>query len=71
VDTTTFEVRTGDREVVADITRRCRRFVEDAGGDGLLHEVPRLTAATVHADVLGHTHELTAHHGVARPDRRG
>lgn len=29
----------------------------------LLHEVPRLSAATVHADVVGHTHELTAHHG--------
>src|SRR3954451_22767325 len=28
----------------------------------LLHDVPRLTAATVHADPQGHLHELTAHH---------
>jgi cation diffusion facilitator family transporter len=28
----------------------------------LLHELPRLTAAMVHADVAGGTHELTAHH---------
>jgi len=28
----------------------------------LLHEIPRLTAATVHADVAGAAHELTAHH---------
>lgn len=28
----------------------------------LLHELPRLAAATVHADPEGHRHELTAHH---------
>jgi divalent metal cation (Fe/Co/Zn/Cd) transporter len=28
----------------------------------LLHDVPRLTAALVHADVVGGNHELTAHH---------
>jgi cation diffusion facilitator family transporter len=28
----------------------------------LLHEIPRLTAAMVHADVAGAAHELTAHH---------
>jgi len=28
----------------------------------LLHEIPRLTAALVHADVAGGSHELTAHH---------
>jgi cation diffusion facilitator family transporter len=28
----------------------------------LLHEIPRLTAAMVHADVAGGAHELTAHH---------
>jgi cation diffusion facilitator family transporter len=28
----------------------------------LLHELPRLTAAMVHADPEGHVHELTAHH---------
>jgi cation diffusion facilitator family transporter len=31
----------------------------------LLHDLPRLMAATVHADPQGHVHELTAHH--ARP----
>jgi cation diffusion facilitator family transporter len=28
----------------------------------LLHDLPRLTAAMVHADPQGHLHELTAHH---------
>jgi cation diffusion facilitator family transporter len=28
----------------------------------LLHELPRLSAATVHADPQGHDHELTGHH---------
>jgi divalent metal cation (Fe/Co/Zn/Cd) transporter len=28
----------------------------------LLHDLPRLTAATVHADPHGVAHELTAHH---------
>ena len=28
----------------------------------LLHDIPRLTAAMVHADPQGHLHELTAHH---------
>ena len=28
----------------------------------LLHDLPRLTAAMVHADPEGHLHELTAHH---------
>ena len=28
----------------------------------LLHEVPRLSAAMVHADPYGHVHEMTAHH---------
>jgi divalent metal cation (Fe/Co/Zn/Cd) transporter len=28
----------------------------------LLHGLPRLTAAMVHADPEGHVHELTAHH---------
>jgi cation diffusion facilitator family transporter len=31
----------------------------------LLHDLPKLTAVTVHADPRGHVHELTAHH-VAR-----
>jgi secondary thiamine-phosphate synthase enzyme len=37
MQTTTFTVTTGSREVVADITRECRRFVAECAGDGLLH----------------------------------
>jgi secondary thiamine-phosphate synthase enzyme len=45
VETTTFEVATGAREAVRDITRECGRFAVDAGGDGLLHVfVPHATA---------------------------
>jgi secondary thiamine-phosphate synthase enzyme len=45
VETGTFEVDTGSREVVRDITRDCRRFAADHGGDGLLHVfVPHATA---------------------------
>ena len=41
---TTREYRTGDREVVLDITTDCRDFVADEG-DGLLHVfVPHATA---------------------------
>ena len=36
----------------------------------LLHEIPRLTAALVHADVDGATHELTAHHDSAAQHRQ-
>ena len=41
-----IEVRTGDREVVHDLTDRCERFVADVGSaDGLLHVwVPHATA---------------------------
>ena len=45
MQTTTFTVTTGRREVVADITRECRRFAAECGGDGLLHVfVPHATA---------------------------
>jgi secondary thiamine-phosphate synthase enzyme len=45
VQTATFTVRTGDREVVMDITSRCGQFAADVGGDGLLHVfVPHATA---------------------------
>lgn len=47
MQTTTFEIRTGDAETVADLTDRARRFARDAaaGGDGLLHVfVPHATA---------------------------
>ena len=45
MQTTTFEVETGDREAIADITQRCDAFVHECGGDGLLHVfVPHATA---------------------------
>jgi secondary thiamine-phosphate synthase enzyme len=45
VDTHTFEVETGSREVVRDLTRECGRFAGEAAGDGLLHVfVPHATA---------------------------
>ena len=45
MDTTTFEISTGDRESVADITTQCERFAAECGGDGLLHVfVPHATA---------------------------
>jgi secondary thiamine-phosphate synthase enzyme len=44
VETTLLTVRTGDREVVHDLTPACRDFVT-GGGDGLLHVfVPHATA---------------------------
>jgi secondary thiamine-phosphate synthase enzyme len=44
VETTLVQVRTGDREVVHDLTGECRRFVRGRG-DGLLHVfVPHATA---------------------------
>ena len=44
METTTLTVRTGDREVVHDLTAHCREFVRGAGS-GLLHVfVPHATA---------------------------
>jgi len=44
VDSTVLTVRTGDREVVHDLTRQCRDFARGRG-DGLLHVfVPHATA---------------------------
>jgi secondary thiamine-phosphate synthase enzyme len=44
VETSVVQVRTGDREVVHDLTGDCRRFVAGKG-DGLLHVfVPHATA---------------------------
>ena len=44
MDTTLLTVRTGDREVVHDLTAQCAQFVGGAG-DGLLHAfVPHATA---------------------------
>ena len=45
METDTFDLRTGDREAVADITDRCAAFAREHGGDGLLHVfVPHATA---------------------------
>jgi secondary thiamine-phosphate synthase enzyme len=47
MQTTTFEIETGSRDVVYDVTRACERFAAEAsnGGDGLLHVfVPHATA---------------------------
>ena len=45
METTTFELSTGDRESGADITLQCERFAAECGGDGLLHVfVPHATA---------------------------
>jgi len=45
VESRTFDLSTGDREAVVDITDRCAAFVREHGGDGLLHVfVPHATA---------------------------
>jgi secondary thiamine-phosphate synthase enzyme len=45
VDTSTFTLRTGQRDAVHDITGRCADFAGEVGGDGLLHVfVPHATA---------------------------
>jgi secondary thiamine-phosphate synthase enzyme len=46
--TTTFTVRTGGSDAIADLTPRCAEFAAQAGGDGLLHVfVPHATAGLV------------------------
>src|SRR3954463_2601135 len=46
METTTVEIRTGDREQVVDLTRRAEDFLREVGAvDGLLHVfVPHATA---------------------------
>jgi secondary thiamine-phosphate synthase enzyme len=45
MDTMTFSVETGSREVVLDITASCADFAASTGGDGLLQVfVPHATA---------------------------
>jgi secondary thiamine-phosphate synthase enzyme len=45
MDTFTFSVETGSREVVLDITAQCADYCASVGGDGLLHVfVPHATA---------------------------
>ena len=45
METDTFDLPTGSREAVVDITDRCAGFAREHGGDGLLHVfVPHATA---------------------------
>ena len=45
METDTFDLPTGSREAVVDITDRCAAFAGEHGGDGLLHVfVPHATA---------------------------
>lgn len=48
--------------VGADLTVVAGHAIAEQCEHRLLHEIPRLTAALVHADVAGGAHELTAHH---------
>ena len=48
--------------VGADLTVGEGHAIAEQCEHRLLHEIPRLTAAIVHADVAGGVHELTAHH---------
>jgi len=48
--------------VAADLTVIQGHAIAEQCEHRLLHEIPRLTAALVHADVAGGTHDLTAHH---------
>jgi cation diffusion facilitator family transporter len=51
-------------EIVVDpaLTVVAAHQVAEATEHGLLHQVPRLYAALVHADPAGHPHDLTGHH---------
>ncbi len=64
MQTTTFEVHTGGRPVVQDITGQCDRFARaaSAGGDGLLHVfVPHATAGLAILELgAGSDHDLLA-----------
>jgi len=73
VETTTFEVHTGDREQVADITRQVVAFVSDVGGDGLAHVfVPHATAGIAVLETGSGSEEdlLSALHELLPPDDR-
>ena len=60
--TTVLRVTTGRREVIHDITDECRKFVGEAGGDGLLHVfVPHATAGIALIELgAGSDHDLLA-----------
>jgi cation diffusion facilitator family transporter len=48
--------------VAADISVVDGHRIAEECEHQLLHELPRLSAAMVHADPAGHVHEMTAHH---------
>jgi cation diffusion facilitator family transporter len=56
--------------VAADLTVIEGHRIAESCEHRLLHEIPRLTAALVHADVAGGTHELTAHHNGSPAEQR-
>ena len=62
METQTFQVETGGRPTVMDITSRCEQFVGQVGGDGLLHVfVPHATAGVAVLETgAGSDHDLLA-----------
>ena len=73
VETTTFELRTGDRERVVDITGHAADFVRESGGHGLLHVfVPHATAGIAVLETGSGSEEdlLNALHELLPPDDR-
>jgi divalent metal cation (Fe/Co/Zn/Cd) transporter len=48
--------------VADDLTVVEAHRIAESAEHRLLHDVPRLHAALVHADPVGHTHDLTGHH---------
>lgn len=73
METTTFEVRTGDRERVVDITRQVAEAAGSVGGDGLVHVfVPHATAGLAIVETGSGSEEdlLAALHELLPPDDR-
>jgi divalent metal cation (Fe/Co/Zn/Cd) transporter len=48
--------------VAADLSVVEGHLIAEECEHQLLHELPRLSAAMVHADPVGHVHEMTDHH---------
>ncbi len=69
--TTTFELHTGSRQAVLDITRQCDQFVHESSGrgDGLLHVfVPHATAGVALLELgAGSDYDLLAALGELLP----
>ena len=70
MDSELIDLRTGDRDVVLDLTDRCADFVADRG-DGLLHVfVPHATAgiAVLETGAIGRAWKTSGHeHGYGYP----